>query len=148
MMQPMNGTPPPLTAFFDGFNIDVGSWGVRLRFMLTDSAGQSRLVGDVTTSMEHLKVITFLLCRNILVYEKVAELEVKVPRKVLEQVLKGVPEAEWQNFWYGWKHGQPFGGGAIKDMPTPVPTPAPVPAATPPSVPAEPAFPFTLKADT
>ena len=78
-------------------------WGTTLSFHLQDvvpsddgSWGQ-QLQGTVRMSNEHLKVVLFILARNMRTQEINTGARYDATNEILEQL--GVPREDWNHFW-------------------------------------------------
>ena len=93
-----------LDVYSDQFQVNIGAFGSTLNFMVTKptppapgTAPQADLLATVRLSTEHLKVMTFMLRRQILEVESNTGLKVGLPIQVLNS-LKISPE-DWESFW-------------------------------------------------
>lgn len=93
----------PVDVYADQFVVNVGPFGCAVNFGLSLAvpppggmpAGET--VATVRMSLEHLKVMTFLLRRQLLQYEQESGVRVPIPRDLLNQLRIG-PE-DWQECW-------------------------------------------------
>ena len=90
--------------YTDQFQLNTGPYGCTLNFLLSDptppSPGappQANRVATVRMSLEHLKTMTFIQRRQILLQEKQTGVKIEVPIQVLN-ALHISPE-DWQGFW-------------------------------------------------
>ena len=94
----------PIDIYSDQFQVSIGPYGCTLNFMLTGpippapgSPPQAERLATVRTSIEHLKVLTFILRRQILEAEGGMGIKVQLPMQLLNS-LKISPE-DWDGFW-------------------------------------------------
>ena len=125
--------PPQPALYTDVFEVTLSAFGASFRFgargavtTVTDPATRQQvqqqaveLHSRMYTSLEHLKIMTFVMARDVLRHERTMGLEIKLPTDVIKQTASS-PE-EWKQFWYGWKDKQPFGPSTIKALPEPKP---------------------------
>lgn len=90
--------------YADQFQINTSAFGSTLNFLVSPSTPpspgtppQAELLGTIRTSLEHLKVITFMLRRQILNHEEQTSTTISIPFQVLNG-LKISPE-DWDAFW-------------------------------------------------
>ena len=98
--------PEPIDVHSDQFQVTVGPYGCTLNFSLTSptppapgSAPQAERVASVRMSLEHLKVMTFILRRHLMEYERASGVSIPLPIQVLNSLQIG-PE-DWETFWHG-----------------------------------------------
>src|SRR3990172_12338566 len=96
--------PEPSDVYSDGFQMNVGPYGVTLNFNLSGamppapgSAPQADRVATVRMSLEHTKVMAFVLRRHLMKYERETGGSVEVPAGLLNS-LQISPE-DWQSAW-------------------------------------------------
>ena len=89
--------------FADGSTITVATFGSSLTFTLAEPHGTSvnpppptELV-TMRLSNEHLKVVAFLLWRQIRGFERNNQVTVEIPTQVLAD--SGIPREDWDAFW-------------------------------------------------
>ena len=94
----------PIDIYSDQFQVSIGPYGCTLNFMLTGptppapgSPPQAERLATVRTSLEHLKVLTFILRRQILEAESGMGVKFQLPMTLLNS-LKISPE-DWDGFW-------------------------------------------------
>ena len=94
----------PIDVYFDQFQINTSAYGAVLNFMATKpippapgAPPQAERLATVRTSMEHLKVMTFILRRQIMNQESDTGIMYEIPREV-QNALKISPE-DWDSFW-------------------------------------------------
>ena len=97
--------PEPFDLYTDAFTISVTPWGSNLTFGLrpphpVPGADQSNeTVGVVRMSNEHLKVMVYLLQRQMISFEQAFAGRCHVPDRVLAAL--GISPQDWENFWGG-----------------------------------------------
>ena len=94
----------PIDIYSDQFQVSIGPYGCTLNFMLTDpvppspgSPPKAERLATVRTSLEHLKVMTFILRKQILQVEDNSGIKVQIPTQVLNSM--GVSPEDWDAFW-------------------------------------------------
>ena len=96
----------PLDFYVDGFQIMLTAYGVTLNLARsgaspprpgTTQAGE--LLTTVRMSLEHLKLMAFVLQRQLRQHETENNVAVQVPASVLNSMQIG-PE-DWEKFWRG-----------------------------------------------
>jgi hypothetical protein len=96
--------PDPVDVYADQFQVSVGPFGCSLNFLLSGptppapgAAPQVERLATVRTSLEHLKVITFMLRRQVLDYEAQTGTDIPIPAQVLNALRIGLED--WNLFW-------------------------------------------------
>lgn len=96
--------PEPVDVQADQFQVTVGPYGVTLNFSLTSptlpapgSAQQAERLATVRMSLEHLKVMTFILRRQLMEYEQSTGVTIPLPIQVLNSL--GIGPEDWETFW-------------------------------------------------
>lgn len=96
--------PDPIDSYCDQFQVNIGPYGATLNFVLTaptlpppGQVPQSERVASVRMSLEHLKVMTYILSRNLTTYERQTKVEVQLPVEVLNALSIGIED--WEHFW-------------------------------------------------
>ena len=94
----------PVDVYCDQFQVTIGPYGSALSFMLSSptppapgSAPPAERMASVRMSLEHLKVMTFMIRQQILKYERDSGISIQVPRDVLNNLRIG-PE-DWEALW-------------------------------------------------
>jgi len=94
----------PFDEYIDQFAITAGVYGISLNFrrsgpkpVAPGSMPPTDDVGTIRMSLEHFKIMTFLMKRNMDEIEGQLGVEIPLPFQVLNG-LKIAPE-EWQKFW-------------------------------------------------
>lgn len=97
--------PEPLDIYSDQFQVVTGPFGCLLNFMLSNpippapgSMPQVERLATVRMSLEHLKVMTFMLRRQLLLHERQTATNIQVPIEVLNSL--GVSPEDWQSLWH------------------------------------------------
>jgi hypothetical protein len=84
--------------YADQFGLAVGPYGCAMSFGLSDPHGApGQPIVSVRTSLEHLKVIAFLIHKQILIYQSELNVDVPLPDKALESIK--TTREEWLRFW-------------------------------------------------
>ncbi len=98
--------PDPVDVYSDQLGINVGPFGCTINFSVsspmpppggTPMPGQ--IVATVRMSLEHTKLMAFMLHRQLLQYERQQGVNVPVPQDVLNQLRVG--REDWDAFWSG-----------------------------------------------
>ncbi|MCH8988588.1 MAG: hypothetical protein IIA92_07260 [Chloroflexi bacterium] len=96
--------PESFDVYTDSFQVNIGAWGATINFSLSSnnppapgSQPQSAPLGTVRTSLEHLKVMTFMLKRQISQFESSQQITIELPTQVLSAT--GIPMEDWDAFW-------------------------------------------------
>lgn len=96
--------PEPIDVYSDQFQVNIGPYGCTLNFMITNptppapgSAPQAERLASVRMSLEHLKVMTFMLRQQVLQYERQTAIRIQLPIDVLNS-LRISPE-DWESLW-------------------------------------------------
>jgi len=97
------GKREPFDEYADEFTITITPFGANLSFAVREphpSAGrapQSRHLGTIRQSVEHLKTMVMIIRRQILKVESETGVRAEVPRNLLNQ-LQIAPE-DWDALW-------------------------------------------------
>lgn len=96
--------PDPVDVYADQFQLNTGPFGCSLNFLLTGptppapgEAPQVQRQATVRMSLEHLKVMAFILHRQVSQMETQTQTEIAIPVPVLNALRIG-PE-DWNAFW-------------------------------------------------
>jgi len=99
-----SGMPEPIDVYTDQAGINIGPFGCSLNFSLSSAvppAGGGAIPGApvavVRMSLEHLKLLTFLLRRQLLQFEQQTGVRVQVSQDVLNQLRIG--REDWDQQW-------------------------------------------------
>lgn len=94
----------PVDVYADQFGLNVGPYGCILNFLATSTqpppAGtppQSARVASVRMSLEHLKVMTYIIRSQIIEYERQAGVRIQLPQEVLNGLRIG--REDWTECW-------------------------------------------------
>jgi len=94
----------PIDIYSDSFQINTGPYGSTLNFMLSQStppapgkASQPETLATVRMSLEHLKLMTFVLRRQIMHHERQSGVDIQVPSQVLNSL--GISQDDWDALW-------------------------------------------------
>ena len=94
----------PVDVYSDQFQINTGAFGCTLNFNATKSIPPApgsppefNRMATVRMSMEHLKMLTYIIRRQVIKQETDTGISYVVPREVLN-ALHVSPE-DWDNFW-------------------------------------------------
>lgn len=90
--------------YSDQFQINTGPYGCTLNFLVTSpqppapgSAPQAERLASVRMSLEHLKVMTYVVRRQVLEYERQSGVRIQIPQEVLNALRIG--REDWDTFW-------------------------------------------------
>jgi hypothetical protein len=89
--------------YSDGVALNVSPFGCALNFAMSPSTAQAgapalaQPVATVRMSLEHLKVMAFLIRRQLRDYERQSGVEVPIPADVLNQLRIG--REDWDECW-------------------------------------------------
>lgn len=96
--------PDAIDAYSDQLQMSVGPFGCVLNFLVTSpepppqgSPPASQRVASIRTSLEHAKVVAFMLRRQVKLYESNASVNVPIPVEVLNSLHIG--REDWEAFW-------------------------------------------------
>ena len=93
----------PVDEYTDSFLLNLGPFGCTINFGLSLAMPEppggrgGETVATIRMSLEHLKVMTFLLRHQLIEYERASGTRIAIPRDVLNQLQIG-PE-DWQECW-------------------------------------------------
>ena len=90
--------------YTDQFQMNLSPYGATLNFSLTDSTPPSpgtapkiERKATVRLSLEHLKVMTFILVRQIKQYENQTGTNIQIPNQILNSI--SVSPEDWDLLW-------------------------------------------------
>ena len=89
--------------YTDGVSLNIGPFGCILNFALSPAVAQAgagamaQPVATVRSSLEHLKIMAFLIRRQLRDYERQSGVEVPIPADVLNQLRIG--REDWDECW-------------------------------------------------
>ena len=96
--------PDPSDFYADQFQISLSPYGCTLSFMMSKptpptpgTPAQADRVATVRMSLEHLKVMTFLVRRQLVQYERDTGIDVQLPGELLNSLRIG--REDWDGFW-------------------------------------------------
>lgn len=96
--------PEPVDVYADQFQVNTGPFGCSLNFLLSGptppppgAAPQVERLATVRMSLEHLKVITFILHRQLLEHQAQTGTDIPIPAQVLNALQIGLED--WNAFW-------------------------------------------------
>lgn len=94
----------PADFYCDSFQTNVGPYGAALNFLLTSpepqAPGQQPRIDRLATvrmSLEHMKMMAFLLRNQVKAYEEQTGVRIQIPREVLNSLRIG--SEDWDSFW-------------------------------------------------
>jgi hypothetical protein len=94
----------PVDVYADQFQVHTGPYGCTLNFLLTSpmppatgSPLPANRVATVRMSLEHLKLMTFMLRQQVLEYERRTGTQVPLPTEMLNQLHIG--REDWDALW-------------------------------------------------
>lgn len=94
----------PIDIYSDQFQVSTSPYGCTVNFMLSPatppvpgSLPQAERLACVRMSLEHLKVMAFMLRRQIVQYERATGTKIPLPADLLNSLQVG-PE-DWDSFW-------------------------------------------------
>ena len=93
----------PFDVYTDSAGLSMSDWGANLQFFVrgpVQSDGQATQLidlGTVRMSNQHLKVLTYIIRRQIRNHESEAQFQFEVPKRTLETF--GIIDQDWQAFW-------------------------------------------------
>jgi hypothetical protein len=94
----------PVDIYSDSFQVNTGPYGCTLNFLLSPSTPpapgktpQSENLATIRMSLEHLKLMTFVLRRQIMHHERQTGVNIQVPIKVLDSL--GISTDDWDSLW-------------------------------------------------
>lgn len=94
----------PIDVYADQFHLGIGPFGATMNFLVSSpkppapgSPPQAESLAHIRTSIEHLKVMAFMIRRSVLQYEQGAGLKVGLPIKSLNAIQ--ISPEDWETFW-------------------------------------------------
>ncbi len=94
----------PVDIYSDQFQFNLSPYGCTLNFMLTDAAPpaaglnpQAQRMATVRMSIQHLKVMTFILRRQVVATEEQTGVRAEIPNDVLNSMR--ISREDWDSFW-------------------------------------------------
>lgn len=93
----------PFDLYADAFTVTINPWGANVSYQLHEphpaqqTITQPTRLGTIRMSIEHLKAMTFMFRRQILLHEQGFGVKIPVPIQVLNQL--GIAPDDWEAFW-------------------------------------------------
>jgi hypothetical protein len=94
----------PVDIYSDSFQINTGPYGCTLNFMLSPStppapgkSPQPDTLATVRMSLEHLKLMTFVLRRQVMLHEQQTGINIQLPTQVLHSL--SISADDWDSVW-------------------------------------------------
>lgn len=94
----------PIDVYADQFQVSVGPYGCALSFMISSptppapgTTPPATRLASVRMSLEHLKVMTFLLHTQLRQYERQTGVTIQLPGEILNSLRIG--REDWDAFW-------------------------------------------------
>ena len=94
----------PVSVFIDQFQLNTSPYGATLNFMLTDpvppspgTAPKSERQATVRMSLEHLKVMSFIILRSLKSYKAQTGTTIQIPNQMLNSM--GISPEDWDACW-------------------------------------------------
>lgn len=104
LREEVEAIPDHVDVYTDQLGVNIGPFGCALNFAISapmPSPGGGAIPGQsvatVRMSLEHLKVMTFLLRRQLLQFEETSGVQVQVSQDVLNQLRIG--REDWDQQW-------------------------------------------------
>jgi len=96
--------PEPIDVYADQFGLNVGAYGSSLNFFVSSAtppapgtAPQTERLATIRMSLEHLKVMAFVMRRQILQYEQQTGVNIQIPVEVLNGLR--ISREDWEAIW-------------------------------------------------
>ena len=94
----------PIDLYSDSFQLNTGPYGATLNFMLSPSSPpapgktpQSETLATIRMSLEHLKLMTFVLRRQIMHHEQQSGVNIQLPTQLLNSMR--ISPDDWDSLW-------------------------------------------------
>ncbi len=94
----------PIDIYSDQFQVNTGPYGSNLNFFVSGATppapgapAQAQRLASVRMSLEHLKVMTFVMHRQVVEYERNSRVNVQVPLELLNSLR--ISSEDWESFW-------------------------------------------------
>jgi hypothetical protein len=94
----------PIDVYSDQFGLNVGAYGTALNFSVSGAtppapgtAPHTERLATIRMSLEHLKVMAFVIRRQILQYEQQTGVNIQVPVEVLNSLR--ISREDWDTLW-------------------------------------------------
>jgi hypothetical protein len=96
--------PEPIDLYSDSFQLNTGPYGATLNFMLSPSSPpapgktpQPETLATIRMSLEHLKLMTFVLRRQIMHHEQQSGVNIQLPTQLLNSMR--ISPDDWDSLW-------------------------------------------------
>jgi hypothetical protein len=96
--------PDPFDVYADQFAMNLSPYGTTLNFSISSAipaapgtTPQSERVATIRMSLEHLKVMSFIIRRQIMQYEQQTGVRIQVPVEVLNSL--HISREDWDAIW-------------------------------------------------
>ena len=96
--------PESIDVYADQIGVNMGPFGCALNFAVSTPlptpggvAAPGQPVATIRMSLEHLKLMVFLLRRQLKEYERAAGVQIPIPAEVLNQLRVG--REDWNECW-------------------------------------------------
>ena len=96
--------PDPVDIYSDQFQINIGPYGCVLNFSASDpqppppgAPPHAQRLASVRMSLEHLKIMTYILRRQLVDYERRTGTRIQLPVEVINGLQIG--REDWDGFW-------------------------------------------------
>lgn len=96
--------PEPIDIYTDQFQVNTGPFGATVNFLSTQptppapgTSPQAERLATVRMSLEHLKVMTFILRNQVRTHEEQTGTTIPVPPQVLNGI--HISPEDWEAFW-------------------------------------------------
>ncbi len=96
--------PEPLDVYVDTYQVSTNPWAGTINFSLSNAMPPApgtpprmEPLVHVRLSLENIKLLGFILYRQILQHEQNLGVNIQVPQQVLNQLQIGAED--WQTFW-------------------------------------------------
>lgn len=96
--------PEPIDVYADQFGLNLGAYGTALNFSVSSAnppapgtSPQIERLATIRMSLEHLKVMAFVIRRQILQYEQQAGVNIQIPVEVLNSLR--ISREDWDAIW-------------------------------------------------
>ena len=94
----------PIDVYSDSFQLHTSPYGATLNFMLSPSSPpapgktpQPETLATIRVSLEHLKLMTFVLRRQIMHHEQQSGVNIQVPTQLLNSMR--ISPDDWDSLW-------------------------------------------------
>lgn len=94
----------PIDVYSDQFQVNTGAFGCTVNFSVSSATPpapgtipQAERLVTVRMSLEHLKLMTFILRRQVVEHERQTGVTIEIPVEVLNQLRVG--HEDWEAFW-------------------------------------------------